>query len=178
MRAAIPEGVRPLSEVRFDFSADGIRMGLPAVYVHGVNIDAFALPVYVCDDDQICERSWAYGYELGLISLAWHRKFHICDGALDAAIKVAPAEELPHFVRTLRVHSVHGQWREGVYDAFFGVYEEAINHAVTARGDVERDCMVPSELDLLTPQLAESRLRKVLSGERVPSLAFRASASA
>ena len=43
-------------------------------------------------------------------------------------------------------------------------------------GDPERDAMIPAELDMLKPELAEARLRAVLAGERVPDLGFRSSA--
>jgi hypothetical protein len=178
MRAAIPQGIRPLSAVRFDFLSDSDRMGLPFVYVDGVQIDVFALPVYVCDDDEMYHRSSAFGIELALIVLAWIRRWHIREDTadLDPVIELPNSPDLAQFVRLLGVHSVHGQWRHGAYDTFFSVLEDALNHAVTARGDPERDGMIPSDLDQLTPELAESRLRKVLAGERVPDLCYRVSA--
>jgi hypothetical protein len=178
MKAAIPQGIRPLSAVRFDFLSDSGRMGVPFVYVDRVQIDAFALPVYVCEDHCLSERSWAYGWQCGLIALAKLRSWHVDERtqALDPVIELPTSCELAHFVQTLRVHSVHGQWREGVYDGFFCALDDALNHAVTARGDPERDGMIPSDLDQLTPELAESRLRKVLAGDRVPDLCYRVSA--
>jgi hypothetical protein len=152
-------------------------MGLPFVYVDGVQIDVFAVPVYVCDDDEMHHRSSAFGIELALIVLAWCRRWHIPEGTrvLDPVIELPNSPDLAHFVRTLGVHSVHGQWRYGSYDSFFSVLEDALNHAVTARGDSERDGMIPADFDQLTPELAESRLRKVLAGERVSALGYRVS---
>jgi hypothetical protein len=178
MSAAIPQGIRPLSAVRFDFMSYSDRMGLPFVYVDGVQIDVFALPVYVCDDDELYQRSSAFGIELARIVLAWIRRDHIPEGtrALDPIIQLPHSPDLAQLIRLLGVHSVRGGWRYGCYDSFFSVLEDALNHAVTARGDPERDAMIPADFDQLTPQLAESRLRKVLAGESVSELGYRVSA--
>ncbi|MFN5028054.1 MAG: hypothetical protein ACK5D9_02815 [Burkholderiales bacterium] len=178
MRAAIPQGIRPLSAVRFDFMSDSDRMGLPFVYVDGVQIDIFALPVYVCDDDELYHRSSAFGIELARIVLAWIRKWHIREDTrdLDPVIELPSSPDLAQFVRMLGAYGGRGSWQHGCYDSFFSVLEDALNHAVTARGDSERDGMIPADFDQLTPELAESRLRKVLAGERVSELGYRVSA--
>jgi len=180
MSRAIPPGIRPLSAVRFDFTSDSDRMGLPHCYVDNHNIDIFALPVYVCDDDELTGCSSACGIELALIVLADRRNWHIRGDThvLDDAIELPPSPDFAQFVRMLGVHGGRGsEWRHGVYDAFFSTLENALNHAVTARGDPERDAMIPAELDLLTPEVAEARLRAVLNGESVQEIVFRTSKS-
>ena len=176
MSRAIPPGIRPLSAVRFDFTSDSDRMGLPHCYVDNHNIDIFALPVYVCDDDKLEACAWACGGELALIVLADRRNWHIRGDtrALDDVIALPPSPDFAQFVRMLGAHGARGsEWRHGVYDAFFSTLEDALNHAVTARDDPVRDAMIPAELDLLTPAAAEARLRAVLSGESVPEIVFR-----
>lgn len=177
MKPAIPSGIRPLTSVRFDFKVHSDRMGLPRCDVEGKSIDIFALPAYVIDDDKLCERSFAFGSELGLIVLCSIRKWHINGDTrdLDPVIELPHSADLGGLVRMLGAFSGHGHWRYGTHDSFFSVLEDALNHAVTARGDPNRDCMSPAELDQLTPELAESRLRKVLAGERVSDLGFRVS---
>ena len=64
-------------------------------------------------------------------------------------------------------------WKYGTHDAYFSVLEDALNHAITARGDPERDGMIPGELDSLTNEEIERRLRAALSGERLNDLGFR-----
>jgi len=176
MSRAIPRRIRPLSAVRLDFTSNSDRMGLPHCYVDHQKIDIFALPVYVCGDNKIDTCTWAWGNELALIVLADWRDWHIRGDthALDDVIELPPSSDLAHFVRLLGMHGRRsGEWRQGVYDAFFSTLEDALNHAVTARDDPVRDAMIPAELDLLTPAAAEARLRAVLSGESVPEIVFR-----
>lgn len=167
----------PLDLLHFDFSCPGERMGLPHAYADGKLIDVFAVPSHFCNDETVTARSWAFGGELTLCSLAWIRRFylHEISGALDPTIELPGSPDLAQFIRALLADQGRGltAWKHGTHDAYFSGLEDALNHAVTARGDPERDGMIPADFDTLTNDLMARRLRAVLTGERLKDVGFR-----
>lgn len=167
----------PLHLLHFDFFTPGDRMGLPYAYADGKSIDVFAVPDYFCNDETVSRIQLVFGGVLALCSLAWIRRFylHEATGALDATIELPHSPDLAHFIRVLCRDNARngGVWMRGTHDAYFSVLEDALNHAITARGDPERDGMIPGELDSLTNEEIERRLRAALSGERLNDLGFR-----
>ena len=171
----------PLHLLRFDFSCPDERMGLPRAYADGELIDVFAVPCFFCNDECETARSWSFGNELALCTLAWIRRLYLNEesGDLDATIICPGFSELAHFIRTfgdeldsLQKRELNGG-KNGTADSFFFVLEDALHHAVTARGDAERDGMIPAELDTLTNEVIEQRLRAALAGERLKDVVFR-----
>ena len=167
----------PLDLLHFDFSCPGERMGLPHAYADGKLIDVFAVPSHFCNDESATARSWSFGNELGLCTLAWIRRFylHEATGDLDATIECPGFPDFAQFIRLFGQDQKRGLngWRYGTHDSYFTTLEDALHHAVTARGDPERDGMVPAELDTLTNEVIEQRLRAALSGERLNDVVFR-----
>ena len=161
-----------VNELTFYFPPRNNRMGLPDAFIGGRSVDIFLVPTLVCADDVLTEPSWAFGFELGLCSLAWMRRDHIDreTGEIDSITCLGPDCYLIDLVRDL---AALGSREYGVRECYFSVLESAIHHGVTAQGNPEQDGMIPGELDTLTDLEIERRLRAVLAAEQVPDLVFR-----
>ena len=150
----------------------GLSMGLPDAFIGVHSADIFGVPDLVCAGDVLTERAWAFGWELGLGTLARMRREHVDleTGEIDPITSLGPDCDLIDLVQSLGARG-HGAY--GARECYFSVLESAIHHAVTARGNPEQDAMIPSELDTLTDLEIERRLRAVLAGEQVPNFVFR-----
>ena len=161
-----------VNELTFYFPGRNKRMGLPDAFIGGRSVDIFGVPDLVCAGDVLTERTWAFGWELALGTLAWIRRRHVDleTGEIDSITSLGPDCDLIDLVQSL---GSRGRGEYFARECYFSVLESAIHHAVTARGNPEQDGMIPSELDTLTNLEIARRLRAVLAGERVPDLAFR-----
>lgn len=163
--------------LHLDFTCRNDRLGLPNAVANGKSIDVFAVPYFFCNSDDAHRRSWAFGGELALCTLAWYRRQHVQEatGLLDSAISAPHGCDLAELVHTLCNGGEYAEigWHFGAKRAYFSVSDDALHHAVTARGDPERDVMIPEQLDTLTNEVLDQRLRSALSGMPLEDLGFR-----
>lgn len=165
-----------LSKLRFDFSSPFANLGMPRAIFAGRSVSAFIVPFRLWQFAENRERKVSYGRELALAVLVSYRRFYMQDspGELDEVIELWAPIPFARFIRLVRADALRGdEICDDVYDGFFGVIEDALNHAVTARGDPEKDAMFPALLDTFTDEVIEARLLSALSGNACKDLVFR-----
>jgi len=161
----------PVDDLQFSFSDFENRFGLPIVSCLDGELPIFDVPAYVEPVPGVSEtdilRSW--GAELATMSMFFCRDFntaHAEDGrpSLSKDWRLSSGIDFPQFLFTkLRLE------RDRSIYFYFMRLSLWLEHAAVC----DSSLINASELDALTPEISEKRLRAILRGEQVPDLCIK-----
>lgn len=159
----------PIETLQFDFSDVGNRFGLPIVRGPGLaplpwgELPIFEVPALVAraPGNSAEDISWPWGLELATMSMVFCRAMNT-EGEprrLSERLQLSSGVDFPHLIRAnLRVGLA------SPVQAYFAALSIWLEHAAVC----DSSLIHASELDALIPEIAETRLRSILRGERVP----------
>lgn len=161
----------PVDDLLFDFSDIEHRFGLPIVNSLDGPIPVFDVPAFVEPVPGVSETSItrAWGAELATMSMFFCRSFNTAPAEdsrprLIKNLQLSTGIDFPQFLfTTLRFE------RDRSIYSYFSVLGRWLDHAAVC----DSPLINASELDALTYEISEKRLRAILRGEQVPDLCIK-----
>lgn len=161
----------PIDDLLFDFSDVENRFGLPIVSCLDDELAVFDVPAFVelmpGISRTIILRAW--GWELATMSMFFCRDFNTAPAeggrpSLSKNLRLSSGVDFPQFLftklRLERDRSIYFYFaRLGLWLEHAAIYDSSLINA--------------SELDALTYEISEKRLRAILRGEQMPDLCIK-----